>query len=836
MRDTPLAELFALQPYSLRYEDKWFLLKPHLARAFDWHIERSAGFRRFCESRGVKSGADIGELATIPGLPVAAFKQHSTLLTSVAEDSLTGRLASSATSGVPSVVAVDRETSRLQVRALAAVLGDIFGAHRRPFLVMDADPRTGSAGSARAAATRGFLNLASSVSYGLEERDGRLVVNIEAIAAAFDRARSLNEPIVVFGFTFVLYADVLRPLADRGFRASLPVGSHLAHIGGWKRLAEQAVSRETFTNLASEVLGIRTADVVDFYGFTEQMGVTYPDVGNGEHICPIFADILVRDPRTLEVVPDGREGVLQFVTPLPRSYAGISVLTDDVGVITMRDGVAGHRAGTLFRVLGRLRKAEVRGCGDIMGDRVLRAVSRGREDAPKASVNGARMIWHSSHSYAPSTLDAPTVLSTLPRVDDLHTLVQRLRQNRSVLDQYSTSELIALIGAAAKRWMASDSPLAPLRQQGLAFLSSWCEPSRMAAMVTRSLGRPRGVLDGARAEENSTRRLILASPRGLVAHWLAGNVPLLGMLALAQSIVTRNANLLKAASSNTSVLPLLLEAFRGLVLDVGGGRLLRGDDILSTIAIVYFDREDEASAAAMSSEADVRVAWGGREAIESVGRLPKRVSTEDIILGPKLSFAVVGRESLQSELSVKRHARRLSVDVCVFDQYACASPHVVFVEQRGAVPPERFGALLADELEKTSRRIPKGPVDEGTATAIRSARLGAELTGRLWGSDDLDWTVLLLDRVRTVEPTYSRVITVVPVEDCDEVLPMVSRDIQTIGLALENGRAVEFARKAALAGADRFPMLGRMTFFDSPWDGMFIAERLVRWISIGGPY
>jgi len=52
---------------------------------------------------------------------------------------------------------------------------------------------------------------------------------------------------------------------------------------------------------------------------------------------------------------------------------------------------------------------------------------------------------------------------------------------------------------------------------------------------------------------------------------------------------------------------------------------------------------------------------------------------------------------------------------------------------------------------------------------------------------------------------------------------------------MASDRKIAFASKAALLGASRFPEIGRMTHFDSPWDGLMLMERLVRKVSLGGP-
>lgn len=835
--------LIAAAPFALPYAEKWALLRPAMEEAYAHHFASSPAFRRYCERRGLSGREAFASVGDIPFLPVSAFKEQADLLRSVPTDALTGRLFSSATSGVPSVVSLDRVTSKRQVRALVSVLGQVLGPKRRTFLVLDADPATSPAGAARAAAIRGFLNLAREVRYCLAgQPDGRVAFDPAAFARTMDEVARAGEPVVLFGFTYVMYADVAEALMETGVTYRLPEGSFVAHIGGWKKLEGRQVTRDRFGSDVGRVFGVPAARIVDFYGFTEQMGVTYPDVGTGEKLCPVFADVLARDPATLRALPDGQEGMLQFVTPLPHSYAGISVLTDDLGVVTARDGVFGALRGTAFRVLGRVAQAEVRGCGDILAEKVVRApargLARGAARVAPPREGDARLLFGPEGCYVPGSLAEPVRRQALPPVRDLSALAAQLLEGRARLVAYGTDDLITLIDAAARRWMAPDSPLAPLRQQGLVFLASWCAAPRLRATLDEGLRGARGALDGARPFAGTNRRLYLAAPRGLVAHWLAGNVPLLGMLALSQAIATRNANLLKAASAYAAVIPLLLEAFRGLTVRSAGGRVLSGDDVLASVAVVHFDRDDLASAEALSGAADVRLAWGGREAVEAVAQLPRRATCEDVIFGPKLSFAVIGREELAGERLARRAARRLAVDVCVFDQYACASPHAAYVEEGAAVDAAGFCALLAEELAKVSPRIPKGPIDAGTALAVVRARTRAELTGALWASADLDWSVLLepAGAPRFPAPTYSRVLSVQAVRDVMDCVAVVSRGIQTVGLALEGERRLRFVEAAAQAGADRFPALGRMTYFDSPWDGAFLAERLVRWVSAGGPF
>jgi hypothetical protein len=140
----------------------------------------------------------------------------------------------------------------------------------------------------------------------------------------------------------------------------LPPSTFVIHFGGWKKLQQQAISKAMLNELAAAIFGLRPCSMVDIYGFTEQLGVVYPDDPAGVKRVPTYSEVLVRDPRSLKTVPDGEIGMLEFICPLPHSYPGVAVLLDDRGRIISRDGE------TAFEIVGRAEKAEIRGCGDTL--------------------------------------------------------------------------------------------------------------------------------------------------------------------------------------------------------------------------------------------------------------------------------------------------------------------------------------------------------------------------------------------------------------------------------------------------------------------------------------
>jgi hypothetical protein len=136
----------------------------------------------------------------------------------------------------------------------------------------------------------------------------------------------------------------------------------LIHSGGWKKLQDIAVNPATFRSRVEQVTGIRQC--LNFYGMVEQVGSIFLE--NPLHYlhAPIYADILIRDPHTLNVLPVGEPGLIQVVSALPFSYPGHSLLTEDIGVMRGVDHPDLTMQGRYFEVLGRVPKSELRGCSD----------------------------------------------------------------------------------------------------------------------------------------------------------------------------------------------------------------------------------------------------------------------------------------------------------------------------------------------------------------------------------------------------------------------------------------------------------------------------------------
>jgi hypothetical protein len=139
----------------------------------------------------------------------------------------------------------------------------------------------------------------------------------------------------------------------------------LIHSGGWKKLENARVEAAAFNAAAGEYLGVKKT--LNFYGMVEQTGSVFFENELGALHAPVFAEVIVRDPFTLQPLPAGRAGLIQVLSILPRSYPGHSLLTEDMGEWLGVDDDRAGMPGRFFRVSGRAPRSEVRGCSDTYG-------------------------------------------------------------------------------------------------------------------------------------------------------------------------------------------------------------------------------------------------------------------------------------------------------------------------------------------------------------------------------------------------------------------------------------------------------------------------------------
>jgi hypothetical protein len=348
------------------------LLKEELAYACD----RNPRFRNYVEQWPIDFRV-ADRIADLPYLPVGVFKANPPLAL-VGADDVKRTLTSSATTGqVPSRVVLDAATARRMAKGVITIIRDFIGPARRPYLVIDTPENLAAQAElgARGAAIQGLGSFATEVVCCLrpgQEGDSSLDLN-KLLACA---AKWKHADVLVYGFTYVIWTHLVQPLQRQGITLGMP-NVRVLHSGGWKRLEQQAVTRDVFIRGVASVFGCSADRILDYYGMVENVGVIYPDCDHGNKHVPAFAEIIVRNPLTLAPVNAGQQGLIQVCSVLPTSFPGFLLLTEDMAEVIGYDECPCGRRGTSFRFAGRAPKAEVRGCGNLEISRYPQAQGSG---------------------------------------------------------------------------------------------------------------------------------------------------------------------------------------------------------------------------------------------------------------------------------------------------------------------------------------------------------------------------------------------------------------------------------------------------------------------------
>ena len=96
----------------------------------------------------------------------------------------------------------------------------------------------------------------------------------------------------------------------------------------------------------------------------EQTGSIFMECEHGHLHAPVWADVAIRRPEDFSEAAVGEKGLIEVVSVLPRSYPGHVLLTEDEGRVLGEDTCPCGRKGRYFEVLGRVKRAETRGCSD----------------------------------------------------------------------------------------------------------------------------------------------------------------------------------------------------------------------------------------------------------------------------------------------------------------------------------------------------------------------------------------------------------------------------------------------------------------------------------------
>jgi Acyl-CoA reductase (LuxC) len=392
----------------------------------------------------------------------------------------------------------------------------------------------------------------------------------------------------------------------------------------------------------------------------------------------------------------------------------------------------------------------------------------------------------------------------------------RLRQVVSN-EELSPHEVLAVFESWAKNLDARELDELP----GIPFLRMWLRRGTLEPIVERELG-PNGLHGG---WTQYGRAKCKAFPVGVVGHWPAGNVEIQPILSMTCALLGGNAALVRIPKGLVDLTGILMER---LAQSDSGERLTQ------RIFMAAFDHDRKDLQEAMARVVDGAMIWGGENAVLEVRALPFPHWAKIAVFGPRISAAAMDAGAWGDPHEQKSWCLRIARDVWQFDQQACSSPQVLFLEQKTGQSTASFRLHLQRAFETESKAHPRRTIPAALASVICQARASWLLNDQAHQAafpTGPDWTLLFGSGSELPQPVQGKTLTVLEVSDLSDAISKWDGNVQTLGLGMANAeREKEIALLAGRKGVDRVVKLGRMHVFTSPWDGMDLIRPMVRMV------
>ncbi|WP_202024315.1 acyl-CoA reductase [Klebsiella quasipneumoniae] len=312
-------------------------------------------------------------------------------------------------------------------------------------------------------------------------------------------------------------------------------------------------------------------------------------------------------------------------------------------------------------------------------------------------------------------------------------------------------------------------------------------------------------------------------PLGVVVHITPANAELLPFFAIIESLLVGNINWLRPSASEQGVTIELLQAF--ILCDLTG-------QLARFVAVVPVDTTH---LGLLLAHADGVSAWGGDTALDAIRQqLPG--GCRWIPWGHKISFAW-----LQPDAVSEKTLLALADDVCRFDQQACSSPQIVFVDSDDSAVLQDIGNRLAQAMQRRHPRWQPLIPDEKAAADITSAVAFAQLDAVFAGADN---TLLAGDGWRIIQQNTSAIapsplfrtvlLRPLPQNKVIQTLRPWRTHLQTCGMVAADRDRIHLSQLLLTAGVNRITPVGKMhdSYVGEPHDGVYALSQLARRITV----
>ncbi|HHR6028366.1 TPA: acyl-CoA reductase [Providencia alcalifaciens] len=347
-----------------------------------------------------------------------------------------------------------------------------------------------------------------------------------------------------------------------------------------------------------------------------------------------------------------------------------------------------------------------------------------------------------------------------------------------------------------------------------------CHPQALRFKLEHELGN----------DPFSLRRFHLSQPQfeswrplGVVLHITPANATLLPFLAIIESLLVGNINWLRTSTSEQGVTFTLLQAF----IECDETHTLANYIAILPVAIN--------SLPLLMKHVNGVSAWGGDNTLTTI-RNQLSPNCRWIPWGHRISFAWITQNTIND-----KQLDELADEVCRFNQQACSSPQIIFVDTESLPALIKIGHRLAQAMHRRCHHWLFQQPDAKSAADITATnafneldRVFTDAQNRCWKGEN--WRIWLKNTVELEPSPLYRTLLLRPLprHKLIETLRPWRAYLQTCALIATTNETANLSQLLLTAGVNRIttPASMHSGYNGEPHDGVFALNQLVRRVSV----
>jgi hypothetical protein len=386
-------------------------------------------------------------------------------------------------------------------------------------------------------------------------------------------------------------------------------------------------------------------------------------------------------------------------------------------------------------------------------------------------------------------------------------VVDKLDAGRTYLAQKSPHEIADAVRETARLWLDSNFQYRKMAEELLPIVTGF-SPQMVHTFLDGIMGNLSKEVD----------HMLLPEKRSAVERvfCVLEEIPGPEILAITKSLYNRSAIFCKSPSSE----PLFAALYAKSFVDVN-------KEIADCIAVIPWEggkpelQDLENFVYGERSEEDAVVLFGNSDVAESIKqRTNPAAKFTQFTRG--ISFGVIGREMLEGK-KVGNIVHEAALAVCMYDQRACFSPQLFYVERGGEISPNKFSEMLAEKMQELEAILPRGDLSfdsSATLTELMSTYELQDLLGTanmhgITNSGEQTGAVIYQEDNRFETSCLYRVIKTKPVNDVLEIPRLIKSSpsleyLHTVGVASSEGGKRSLEKDLRKLGVSRVTSISQM--------------------------